>query len=295
MITAEMSYICCETVSAQRTLQRLSGCAPGDLVSRVQDGHQDLLDKYAPVESPEVENDGIARGRETPDGPKEKVDEIRSILDDPDDWMEWIDRVAWEYMWTSEDTRSKATAIPVVGFLFLFALLGNTVDATVTGAVFGLLAGGVGVGIGRYKLKERGKSLVDEYHGPIYEYATSDIRTQAQSKLGTTGPNVTTYIVVRGEQGDELATVPPKYQIITLVIDDASMGVVESAWISIPKASHNSGRLTQEFFYDQVTRLNRENGKLVLYLTDGSEHSWEATNLSNQAIQDIRDRIRAYK
>lgn len=281
-----------EEYAAEQNMKLVDG---QDLVSRVLDGHQDLLNKYAPVESRNIENDGATPDSGKADSPKEKVDEIRSILNNPDDGDEWIDQFAWKYMWMPEDDRAKAIGGTVAGCLVLFALLGNSVGETVTGAVIGLLLGGIGVGIGTHKIKERGQNLITKYHGPIYEYATSDIRTQAQSKLGTTGPNVTTYVIERTEQGDELASVPRKYQIVTLVLDNSSMGVIESGWISVPKVSHNSGRLTQEFFYDQVTRLNRENGELVLYLTDGSEHSWEAKNLSNQAMQDIRDRIRAYK
>jgi hypothetical protein len=59
--------------------------------------------------------------------------------------------------------------------------------------------------------------------------------------------------------------------------------------------TYNSGELAQEFFYDQVTRLNHQNGRLVIHLSDGSEHTWAADEVPDRAIQDIRDRIRAYK
>ena len=163
----------------------------------------------------------------------------------------------------------------------------------------GFLAGvGVSVAGGYWitkELHERGTDAVDEYHEPIYEFSIGEIETKAKEKIGATGPNVAAYVMEREENGEELVSKPRKYQIFSVIIDDSSIGVVESAWISMPKVMYNSGQLTQEFFYDQVTRLNHERGELVIYLSDGSEHSWSADNIPDQAMRDIRDRIRAYK
>lgn len=267
-----------------------------DLVRLIDDvGAFDLLDEYALSEARDsgssVEHHSTAGG---PDSPNEKVSELRSIINDPSDWEEHVDAKAWEYVWNPTDSKKYLYGISaLVGALVFYLLYGW--GATDIGILAGL---GIAVA-GGYKMEEelrnRGTKAVDEYHDPMYEYATAEIEMSARKELGATGPNVTTYTMERTENADELVSVPRKYQVLSVVIDDASMGVVENAWISMPSVAYNSGQLTQEFFYDQVTRLNHEGGKLVIYLSDGSEHSWEADEIPQQAVQDIRDRIRAYK
>jgi len=257
----------------------------------------DLLDEYAPVKGRQQIGGADDTGRTRTDlreGPREKVDELRNLLRDPDDWEERIEEKAWRYVWDPSEYRTKIYGLSLAAGAFVFFLL-----AELGAAGTGFLAGvGVSVAGGYWitkELRERGTDAVDEYHEPIYEFSTGEIETKAKEKIGATGPNVAAYVMEREVNGEELVSQPRKYQIFSVVIDDSSMGIVESAWISMPNVAYNSGQLTQEFFYDQVTRLNHERGELVIYLSDGSEHAWRADNIPDQAMRDIRDRIRAYK
>ena len=257
----------------------------------------DLLDEYAPVKGRQQVGGPKDTGRTRIDrreGPREKVDELRNLLRDPDDWEERVEENAWRYVWDPSEYKMKIYGLSLVAGAFVFFVL-----AELGAAGTGFLAGaGVSVAGGYWitkELRERGIDAVDEYHEPIYEFSTGEIETKAKEKIGATGPNVAAYVMEREENGEELVSQPRKYQIFSVVIDDSSIGVVESAWISMPNVAYNSGQLTQEFFYDQVTRLNHERGELVIYLSDGSEHSWSAHNIPDQAMRDIRDQVRAYK
>ena len=268
-----------------------------DLMEVVDEtGAVDLLDEYASVKGRQqvggVEHTGRTRvGRE---GHRRKVDELRSLLRDPDDWEERVEEKAWRYVWNPSEYKRKIYGLSLVAGLFVLFFLAE-LGAAGTGVLAGIgvfAAGGYWI---TKELRERGTDTVNECHKPIYEFSTGEIETKAKEKIGATGPNVAAYVMEREENGEELVSQPRKYQIFSVVIDDSSMGVVESAWISIPNVAYNSGQLTQEFFYDQVTRLNHERGELVIYLSDGSEHAWRADNIPDQAMRDIRDRIRAYK
>lgn len=257
----------------------------------------DLLDEYAPVKGRQQVGGAEDTGRTQTDrreGPREKVDELRNLLRDPDDWEDRVKEKAWRYVWDPSEYKTKIYGLSLMAGAFVFFFL-----AELGAAGTGFLAGvGVSVAGGYWitkELHERGTDAVDEYHEPIYEFSIGEIETKAKEKIGATGPNVAAYVMEREENGEELVSKPRKYQIFSVIIDDSSIGVVESAWISMPKVMYNSGQLTQEFFYDQVTRLNHERGELVIYLSDGSEHSWSADNIPDQAMRDIRDRIRAYK
>jgi hypothetical protein len=257
----------------------------------------DLLNEYAPVKSRQQVGGAEDTGRTRTDrreGPREKVDKLRNLLRDPDDWEERIEEKAWRYVWDPSEYKTEIYGVSLVAGVFLFIFLSELGAGGI-----GLLAGIAVFAAGSYwirkELRERGTKAVDEYHEPIYEFSTGEIETKAKEKIGATGPNVAAYVMEREGNGEELVPQPRKYQIFSVVIDDSSIGVVESAWISMPKVTYNSGQLTQEFFYDQVTRLNHERGELVIYLSDGSEHSWSAGNIPDQVMHDIRDRIRAYK
>jgi len=257
----------------------------------------DLLNEYAPAKGRQQVGATEDTGRTRTDrreGPRKKVDELRNLLRDPDDWKERIEEKAWRYVWDPSEYKTEIYGVSLVAGVFLFVFLSELGAGGI-----GLLAGIAVFAAGSYwirkELRERGTKAVDEYHEPIYEFSTGEIETKAKEKIGATGPNVAAYVMEREGNGEELVPQPRKYQIFSVVIDDSSIGVVESAWISMPKVTYNSGQLTQEFFYDQVTRLNHERGELVIYLSDGSEHSWSADNIPDQAMRDIRDRVRAYK
>ena len=257
----------------------------------------DLLDEYAPVKGRQQVGGAKDIGRTRTDrreGPREKVDELRNILRDPDDWEDRVEEKAWRYVWDPSKYETKIYGLSAVAGVFLFLLL-SELGAGGTGLLAGIAVFAAGSYWIRKELRERGTKMVDGYHEPIYEFSTEEIETKAKEKIGATGPNVAAYVMEREVNGEELVSQPRKYQIFSVVIDDSSMGVVESAWISMPNVAYNSGQLTQEFFYDQVTQLNHERGELVIYLSDGSEHSWSADNIPDQAMRDIRDRIRAYK
>ena len=257
----------------------------------------DLLNEYAPVKGRQQVGGAEDTGRNRTDrreGPREKVDELRNLLRDPDDWEEWLEEKAWRYVWDPSEYKTEIYGLSAVAGVFLFLLL-SELGAGGTGLLAGIAVFAAGSYWIRKELRERGTKAVDEYHEPVYEFSTGEIETKAKEKIGATGPNVAAYVMEREENGEELVPQPRQYQIFSVVIDDSSIGVVESAWISMPNVAYNSGQLTQEFFYDQVTRLNHERGELVVYLSDGSEHSWSAGNIPDQVMRDIRDRIRAYK
>lgn len=257
----------------------------------------DLVDEYAPATGPSpaptVETN--EQSQRTSSDPDQDVSTLRSILNEPSDYEEHVDAKAWEYVWNPSDVRTQVFAAAILGGGVLFWLLGGAIGAPTNGAILGAVLGAVGGFAGTASLRKRGTTLVETYHDSIYEYATTEIETTARNKLGTTGPDVSVHTLERAEHGDELVSAPPKYRLMSLVIDDSSVGIVESAWISVPTVTHNSGQLAQEFFYDQVTRLNHQNGELVIHLSDGSKHTWAADEVPERAVQDVRDRIRAYK
>jgi hypothetical protein len=136
---------------------------------------------------------------------------------------------------------------------------------------------------------------VEENRRAIYEVATEDIKEAAKEKVGVTGQETDVHVVVSTGEESEIVDGPARYWVTCLVVDSRSLGIVEDAWIDVPSVSWGTGELKREFFYDQVTQVNSEDGELAIYLTDGSRHAWEAMSVSRRSIEDIRERIRAYK
>jgi hypothetical protein len=254
----------------------------------------DLVNEYAPVEQEEASDFGSADTQfDQADDPTERLAELRSILENPSDVSERRDKVAWKYVWNPPDRKwEKRFAGGLIGIPIVI-LLTTSLGAGIVFASAALAA--LFVAGSSHHLNSRGHNLVEQYHDEIYEHAREQIKNRAQEKMGATGPNVSTYVFERTEKGEQKVQKPRRYHFMTLVLVDSSMGAVENAWIDVPKVKYHSGELTQEFFYDQVTRLNREDGNLKLYLSDGSEHAWETKSIPDRALQDIRDRIRAYK
>ena len=70
----------------------------------------DLLDEYAPVKGRQQVGGAEDTGRTQTDrreGPREKVDELRNLLRDPDDWEDRVKEKAWRYVWDPSEYKTK--------------------------------------------------------------------------------------------------------------------------------------------------------------------------------------------
>jgi hypothetical protein len=260
-----------------------------DLVEVIDEADaMDLVDEYATV--------GERTGGVDRRSPAErKVDDLRSIVQSPDGIDEVVDSAAWKYVWASSDRRRRMKRIAGVGVVLLFAFIGGQFGVLWTAGILAVPISAVGVYVGSRKLAARGQELVEEYRPAIYEVATGEIERSARREVGVTGREGDVHLVVSGRKGSELVDGARKYAVTCLVVDSRALGIVEDAWIDVPSVSWGMGELKREFFYDQVTQVNSEDGELAIYLTDGSRHAWEAMSVSRRSIEDIRERIRAYK
>jgi hypothetical protein len=260
-----------------------------DLVEVIDEADaMDLLGEYAPVE-------GRQEGADRRSEAERKVDGLGSSLKNREDSGDLLDLIGWKYVWASETTRKRAKWLVGIGAVLAFAAIGREVGAVWPAGLLGLVISIVVILFGGGTLGSRGRDLVEENRRAIYEVATEDIKESAKEKVGVTGQETDVHVVVSTGEESEIVDGPARYWVTCLVVDSRSLGIVEDAWIDVPSVSWGTGELKREFFYDQVTQVNSEDGELAIYLTDGSRHAWEAMSVSRRSIEDIRERIRAYK
>jgi len=258
-----------------------------DLIDLVTESNAlDLVEKYTGRE--------VGPGRELSTA-EQKVNELTSILQAPDDAGELAAWAAWKYVWWPAAKRNRGRLATIAASGLAGAAAGVAAGALLMGSLVGLVAGLGGMVVGTSKLRARGRSLVAEYRPAVYEYAMDEIETAAKAAVGATGRDVTVHHLVTGTDGTELVDPPRRYSITCLVADHRSVVVVERARIDVPAVTVEPGEEGHEFFYDQVTRISEEDGELAVYLTDGSRQAWPAMNVSSESVQDIRERIRDHR
>lgn len=137
--------------------------------------------------------------------------------------------------------------------------------------------------------------------GEVIDGGTGTVKDQATKIARLDDDGTETFSLVT-EAGNSLPLLPkPDRKVATLVVDDSLLLVHDSAVVRLPDLSWSVGESTNEFYYDQISRVNynpnenQEGGEFWVNLADGHGESWQTTTDGTNALNAVQDRIRAFK
>jgi hypothetical protein len=162
---------------------------------------------------------------------------------------------------------------------------------TVAAAGAGIL-GVVAAGLVLPQVRSDGTDLVEDSHDAVVTHFQDEIEAAALDRLSVDAHRVKTEFIMSGKPGDSYVDSPERYDVDVIVIGQSSAGMIEGASIDIRDLEYDTGTVSGEFFYDQVSELDQSGDSVTVRLASGTTYSWASADVPKSAISELQHRIR---
>jgi hypothetical protein len=151
----------------------------------------------------------------------------------------------------------------------------------------GIIGGGIWWLVGTVYVNNNYSAVMEEY-GRLTE------RT-ARKFLDAAAGDTETYVLTYGNGGSILVEPAEDYFSTVLVVGDSSVAIHQGVGIDMEGREPYLKDSTKEIYYDQIASVSYDRPKLQITTSDGGVLEYQSSREPDDALNDITNRVRAYK
>ena len=99
-----------------------------------------------------------------------------------------------------------------------------------------------------------------------------------------------------GQEGGAIGVDPAaQYNVQTLLVGENSAAIHEGVELNLKGRSTSVSQGSRELYYDQIASVSYDGDALSIQTSDGENLSYPSTRKPTGALEDLQNKVRAYK
>ena len=138
-----------------------------------------------------------------------------------------------------------------------------------------------------------GTRHVNRHYERLVQEACAEVTRDGEARLSMVGPRGAPVLLMLPTGTAASVRAARRYVFAVLAVGEHSVGILEGVAFDLRRNVRDGVGTTREFYLDHLANVDAMNGSLVFTMTNGQQLGLRATFGVEQAVEQIRNRLRA--